>query len=91
MERRPGETPRNRQYRLRNAYHLDELASRAEGAPDWLVYTKPFTGFLGGKEDRQVGGRYGHCLEKLRAVLGPPDYEDDFLLAYDLAARLPAP
>jgi len=87
VDRRFGETPDDERFRWRNVYYLESLADAGAARPDWLVYTRPFTGFEHGQEDQPVGARVAHCADQLRALLGEPDYEDDFLMAYDLGSR----
>jgi len=79
-----GEVPRNSLYRFSNAYYLDQIDDTGIPRPDWVVYTRHFSGFSNGLEDQSVGEDTKHCLKKMRKQLGKPDYEDDVLLAWSL-------
>lgn len=82
-----GEVPRNSLYRFSNAFYLDQLNSSDKAQPDWLVYTRPFTGYADGVDGRLVGEESEHCFEKLREQLGIPDYQDESLLAWKLGGE----
>jgi hypothetical protein len=82
-----GEVPRNSLYRFSNAFYLDQINSNGIPQPDWLVYTRPFTGFADGFDGRSVGGESEHCFEKLRTQLGAPDYQDESLFAWKLGGE----
>jgi hypothetical protein len=84
VAQRYGEFPQSPLYRFANVYYLNQLSDGSTHRPDWLVYTRPFTGFSNGLDDQLVGGDTGHCLERLREDFGAPDYQDDALLAWRL-------
>jgi len=87
VPKRFGEVPRNSLYRFSNVYYLDQLNDTTISRPDWVVYTRPFTGYSNGLDDQLVGGETKHCLKRLRKQLGNPDYEDEVLLAWKLDAN----
>lgn len=77
---RRGEAPLNDRFRFRNVVYP---AALERAAPDWVVLTKPFTGYRDGKEGERVGGEvYGTCRGPLESLLGPPAYEDEALVAF---------
>lgn len=84
-EKRSGETPPNSNYRFRNAFYLAELGEPGGGRPDWLVFNQPLKGFEGSPEGEAMAAEAGRCIPKLRAALGEPDYEDEVLMAWNLA------
>ncbi len=87
VKRRWGEVPANDRYRFRVAHYAADLVVGADTQVDWLVYTKPFRGNVNGKKYGSVGGDTRHCLRQLRKDLGPPEYRDKYLIAYNLKAR----
>ncbi len=85
-EWRRGEAPRNEWFRLDNAVYPVDLDR--EPPADWLVLTKPFTGYVDGREGQAVGGAvFEACRPALEGRLGAPDYEDASLLAWRLLNR----
>ncbi len=83
---RQGELPQDPRFAMRNAVHLGdrrELAARKVGR---VVFQKPYRLDLGGGP-RIQGADTAHCLEVLRARLGPASYEDAWVAVFDIEAR----
>ncbi len=86
---RPGEVPANRRFRFRNAVYPEHL-ERAGEQPAWVVLTKPFEGYAHGREQVPVGAAvYRSCRQKLEALLGAADYEDQALIAFRVLSETP--
>ncbi|NND45860.1 MAG: hypothetical protein HKN58_11100, partial [Xanthomonadales bacterium] len=84
-DRRPGEAPDDGRFPLRNAWWLSRIAAGEGPLPDWLVFTRPIPRFAHTQEGEDMRAEFAHCTQRLKDLLGPADYEDDALLAWQLA------
>lgn len=84
-DRRPGEVPDNGRFALRNAWWLSRIATGEGPPPDWLVFTRPIPRFADVQEGENMRAEFARCTRQLQESLGPPDYADDVLLAWQLA------
>lgn len=85
-ERRFGEVPDDGRFPLRNAWWLSRIVRGDASMPDWLVFTRPIARFAGTPESEQMREEAERCITRLMDDLGPPDFDDDALIAWRLGA-----
>jgi hypothetical protein len=87
--RRFGEVPDDIRFRFRNAVPLTDPASLAGHDIDYLIWQKPYLRSVDG-HPRTVGIDTAHCEPTLRARFGPPSYEDERVIVFDVPRARPA-
>lgn len=85
---RVNEVPDDARFRFNNAVHLaDADALRAHGV-DYVAWQKPYR-YVAPGIDAEVGADLATCGPALRARLGVPAYEDEWLAVYAISGRAP--
>jgi hypothetical protein len=72
--------PGDKRFRFRNAVFLTDVQTLRDHRIDWIVWRKDFPV----PKPRWDSTDMPACEAKWRAVFGTPDYEDDFLMAYQV-------
>ncbi|MDR0771110.1 MAG: hypothetical protein LBE75_07925 [Burkholderiales bacterium] len=72
--------PSDRRFRFRNAVFLADVQMLRDRRVDWIVWRKDSPGQKAGWDTTDMAA----CETKWRTVFGAPDYEDDFLMAYQV-------